>query len=81
MRKAGAKSSVSPRRSSLERPKPITRPALRAASRARARASSGCRVREAATTIPTLTPVSASERSAWSSTISTAGVIPPTKGA
>jgi hypothetical protein len=38
-------------------------------------------VREAATTIPTLTPVAASERSAWSSTISTAGVIPPTKGA
>ena len=49
--KAGAKSAVVPRRSSLDSPKPTTpRPAYCAASRARVRASSGCRVRLAAIT-------------------------------
>ena len=49
--KAGAKSAVLPRRSSLDSPKPTTpRPAYCAASRARVRASSGCRVRLAAIT-------------------------------
>ena len=49
MAKAGAKSAVTPRRSSLESPKPTTpRPAYWAASRASVRASSGCRVRFAA---------------------------------
>ena len=57
MAKAAANSSVVPRRSSLESPKPTTcpgpSPALRAASRASVRASSGCRIRLAATTIAT----------------------------
>ena len=47
-----------PRRSSLDSPKPTTpRPAYCAASRASVRASSGCRVRFAAMTTPTPTPV------------------------
>ena len=57
--KAGANSAVVPRRSSLESPKPTTpRPAYCAASRARVRASSGCRVRLAAITTAMPRPVS-----------------------
>ena len=60
IRNAGAKSAVLPRRSSLDRPKPTTpRPAYCAASRARVRASSGCRVRFAAITTAIPTPVAA----------------------
>ena len=57
--KAGAKSAVRPRRSSLDSPKPTTpRPAYCAASRASVRASSGCRVRLAAMTTAIPRPVS-----------------------
>ena len=58
MRKARANSRVSPRRSSLDSPKPTTPSSTYCdASRARVRASSGWRVRLAATTMPIPTPV------------------------
>ncbi len=82
IRKAGSNSSVRPRRSSLDRPKPTTpRPACIAASRARVRASSGCRVRLAAMTTATPVPVASVASRAASSTTSTAGVSPPRYGA
>ena len=82
MRKAGAKSAVEPRRSSLLSPKPMTpRPAYWAASRASVRASSGCLVRLAAMMTPIPTPVAAAACAAASSTSSTVGVSPPNRAA
>ncbi len=80
--KAGANSAAAPRRSSLDRPKPMTpRPAWADASRASVRASSGCRVRFAAMTTPSPTPVAAVAAAAASSTSSTVGVRPPSLAA
>jgi hypothetical protein len=82
MRKAGAKSPARPRRSSLLSPNPVTpRPAYRTASRARVRASSGCRVRLAAMMTPIPTPVCADAAAAASRTSSTVGVRPPNRPA
>ena len=86
MAKACANSSVTPRRSSFDSPNPTTspgpEPACRAASRASVFASSGCRIRLAATMTPTCAaPGSADAARASSSTISRAGVMPPTNGA
>jgi hypothetical protein len=86
MAKAWANSSVTPRRSSFESPKPTTdpgpEPACRPASRANVFASRGWRIRLAATITPTCAaPGRADADLASSSTISRAGVIPPTNGA
>ncbi len=81
-RERGAKSEVVPRRSSLESPKPTTpRPAYWAASRARARASNGCRVRLAAITTAISSPVAADASRTASSTRSVNAVIPPNRAA
>ena len=82
MAKACPKSSVTPRRSSFDSPNPTTEPgpepACRAASRASVFASSGCRIRLAATITPTCAaPGRAEAFRASSSTISRAGVMPP----
>src|SRR4051794_11415069 len=75
---AGANSVVTPRRSSLDSPKPTTpRPAYWAASRAKLRASSGCRVRLAATTSAIPSPVVAEASRTASRTRSVNAVIPP----
>lgn len=85
MPKAAPNSLVVPTRSSFDKPKPMTlpgpSPAYCAANRARTRASRGCRIRDAATIIPTSTPVSRHACRASSRMISRAGVMPPTHGA
>ena len=83
--KALAKVDVSPALSSLDSPNPITFPfvfpAYLLASLARHLASSGCRIREAATIMPTSIPCVCADILAWSHIISRAGVSPPTCGA
>ena len=80
--KAPAKSAVAPRRSSLESPNPTTpRPAYCTASRARVRASSGCRVRLAAITTAIPSPVSREASATASSTRSVKAVMPPNRAA
>ena len=78
IRNAGAKSAVVPRRSSLDRPKPVTpRPAYTLASLAAVRASSGCRTRFEAMITAIPTPVACSAFAVASSTSSTKAVRPP----
>lgn len=80
--KAGPKSGVEPRRSSLESPKPTTpRSAYCPASRASVRASSGCRVRLAAITTAIARPVLRDALATASSTRSVNAVIPPKRAA
>ena len=79
---AAANSCAAPRRSSLDRPNPVTpRPAYWAASRARVLASSGCLVRLAATITPMPTPVAAAAAAAASRTSSIMSVMPPNRPA
>ena len=81
IRNAGANSAVLPRRSSLERPKPTTPwPAYCAASRARVRASSGCRVRLAAMITAIPRPVRSLASRTASSTRSVNAVMPVEAG-
>ncbi len=82
IRNAGANSAVLPRRSSLERPKPTTpRPAYCDASRARVRASSGCRVRLAAMITAIPSPVRSLASRTASSTRSVNAVMPSKRAA